>query len=538
MTRPLLTGRLAKWALILMEFDITYTPQKAIKGQALADFLAAHPLPDESPLRCDLPDEETLAIEERKQCWQMYFDGASLIQLAIRPKIPQVRAGIGLIFISPDGGILRYSLSLSRPCTKNEAEYEALIAGLELAVSMGVQSLHIYGDSQLIINQVEGSFKTHKQELLQYNQRVIELLKQIPDVKLERVSKSINGKADSLAKLAKELADPDQEEIQVTIPNRRVLSSCFDEELENKKLRKEEILTVVEDDWREPFIKYLKSYDQLLLRCLSKEESEEVMHEVHSGVCGAHQSGPKMRLKIKHIGYYWPSMINDAYKMQDSANYAKPMGISFINTPILLHPTISSWPFEMWGTDVIGPIEPPSSRGHRFILAATDYFSRANGLAEAFNKTLSKLLKKAVSKSQRDWHERLPEVLWAYRTTYRTPTQSTPYSLVFGTEVVLPLEAQIPSLRIALQNELTNEDRVRLRLDELDALDERRLEAQQNLKAYKARMARAYNKMARIRTFEKGEMVWVLRRPIITNKHAGGKFKSNWEGPYIIEVVY
>ena len=93
--------------------------------------------------------------------------------------------------------------------------------------------------------------------------------------------------------------------------------------------------------------------------------------------------------------------------------------------------------------------------------------------------------------------------------------------MVFGTEAVLPLEVQIPSLRIALQNELTNEDRVRLCFDELDSLDERRLETRQNLEVYKARMARAYNKMARVRIFEKGEMVWVLSRLIITNKYAG-----------------
>ena len=79
--------------------------------------------------------------------------------------------------------------------------------------------------------------------------------------------------------------------------------------------------------------------------------------------------------------------------------------------------------------------------------------------------------------------------------------------MVFETEAVLPLEVQIPFLRIALQNELTNEDRVRLRLDELDSFDERRLEAQHNLEVYKTRMARAYNKIALIRTFEKEEMV-------------------------------
>jgi RNase H-like domain found in reverse transcriptase len=64
MTRPMLTGRLAKWAIILTEFDITYMPQKAIKGQASADFLAVHPIQDNSPLKYDFPNEKTLYVEE------------------------------------------------------------------------------------------------------------------------------------------------------------------------------------------------------------------------------------------------------------------------------------------------------------------------------------------------------------------------------------------------------------------------------------------------------------------------------------------
>ena len=74
------------------------------------------------------------------------------------------------------------------------------------------------------------------------------------------------------------------------------------------------------------------------------------------------------------------------------------------------------------------------------------YNAPANGLAEAFNKTLCNLLKKVVEHSKRDWHEKIGEALWAYRTTYRTPTQATPYSLVYGVEAILPLERQIPSL--------------------------------------------------------------------------------------------
>ncbi|KAL0327897.1 UNVERIFIED_CONTAM: hypothetical protein Scaly_2222300 [Sesamum calycinum] len=82
------------------------------------------------------------------------------------------------------------------------------------------------------------------------------------------------------------------------------------------------------------------------------------------------------------------------------------------------------------------------------------YYVAANGLAKAFNKTLCNLLKKMVAKSKRDWHERIGEALWAYRTTVRTPTQATPYALVYGVEAVLPLEQQIPSLRIVIKKDL------------------------------------------------------------------------------------
>ena len=105
------------------------------------------------------------------------------------------------------------------------------------------------------------------------------------------------------------------------------------------------------------------------------------------------------------------------------------------------------------------------------------YYLVANGLAEAFNKTIRKLLKKFISKSQRDWDDKLSECLWAYYATVRTPTKATPFSLVYGYEVVLPLEIQIPSLRVALTTDKTNEKKHRLQLQELEALNDKRLQA-------------------------------------------------------------
>ncbi|XP_020701185.1 uncharacterized protein LOC110113101 [Dendrobium catenatum] len=89
----------------------------------------------------------------------------------------------------------------------------------------------------------------------------------------------------------------------------------------------------------------------------------------------------------------------------------------------------------------------------------------------------------------------MTEVLWAYRTTYKTPTKATPYSLVFGVEAVLPLEVELPSLCVAIQNDLTQEQHDRLRMEELDALDEIRLQAQQNLEIYRGRMAKSFDRM-------------------------------------------
>ena len=127
--------------------------------------------------------------------------------------------------------------------------------------------------------------------------------------------------------------------------------------------------------------------------------------------------------------------------------------------------------------------------------------------------------------------------MWAYRTTFRTPTQATPYALVYGVEVVLPLERQIPSLRIAVQEGLTEEENARLRLEELEALDEKRLEAQQRLECYQARLSRAFNKKVRPRSFQVGDMVLAVRRPIIFLQKIK-KFVAKWDGPYVVQEVY
>ncbi|KAJ6815610.1 uncharacterized protein M6B38_134095 [Iris pallida] len=304
------------------------------------------------------------------------------------------------------------------------------------------------------------------------------------------------------------------------------------------------------------------------------------------------------------MGYYWPTMVADAI---DYARKYKACQVhaNFIYQPSeFLHPTVASWPFEAWGMDIIGPITLPSFRGHRFILAITDYFSKwaeavplaevktsnvisflkhhviyrfglprriihdnglqftshafyrfcdkyriqnvtsipynpvANGLAEAFNKTIIKLLKKFVSSNKCDWNEKLGECLWAYRTTVRTATGNILFSLVYGSEAVLQLETQIPSLRVTLTHQLTTDENHHRRLQELEALDEKSLLAQQRIELYQAHISRAFNKKVKIRTFQVGDLVLVVRRPMVMTHKTVGKFQPKWDGPFIIETVF
>lgn len=92
--------------------------------------------------------------------------------------------------------------------------------------------------------------------------------------------------------------------------------------------------------------------------------------------------------------------------------------------------------------------------------------------------TLYKIMKKMVSKFKKDWHKHLLKALWAYRTTFWTPTHATPYSLVFGAESIFFIEVQVSSLPIVVHTSFTDTDNAKILLTELEALDEHGLVAQ------------------------------------------------------------
>ena len=102
------------------------------------------------------------------------------------------------------------------------------------------------------------------------------------------------------------------------------------------------------------------------------------------------------------------------------------------------------------------------------------YYPQGNGQAEASNKAILKILHHTIRKSGQDWHRQINLALWAYRTSIRTPTGATPFALVYGADAMLPIEVEIPTLRISMKGLIIDDDYRISRLQELILLDERR----------------------------------------------------------------
>ena len=142
--RPVLTGRLMRWLVLLTKFDIQYMTHKSVKGRIVVDHSASLPLSDDRPIDDDFPDEQFVSMT----CitgWKLYFDGAT----------NQSGFGISILLISPQGDHITRSVRLvfsdHHRLTNNIVEYEACITGLKTVLDLGIRQLEIHRDSNLVI---------------------------------------------------------------------------------------------------------------------------------------------------------------------------------------------------------------------------------------------------------------------------------------------------------------------------------------------------------------------------------------------------
>ena len=132
------------------------------------------------------------------------------------------------------------------------------------------------------------------------------------------------------------------------------------------------------------------------------------------------------------------------------------------------------------------------------------------------NKNIKRIFRKMVETSK-DWSKKLPFALWDYHTSFRTSTGATPYSLVYGMEAVLPVEIEMGSLRVALENQITETESAQSRYDQLSLLDEKKLRATDHVQAYQRKMTRAFGKRVKPKKFQKGDLVFKVLRGLIND---------------------
>uniref|UniRef100_A0A2N9FW67 Integrase catalytic domain-containing protein n=1 Tax=Fagus sylvatica TaxID=28930 RepID=A0A2N9FW67_FAGSY len=171
---------------------------------------------------------------------------------------------------------------------------------------------------------------------------------------------------------------------------------------------------------------------------------------------------------------------------------------------------------------------------------STPYYPQGNGQAEATNRMLLRILSKMVFDYGKGWNSHLADVLWAYRGSPKTATGFTPFSLVYGTDVISPPELLVPSPRILQGTELEADVEMcaEARVADLESLDEARELALARSLRYHQKLANAYGKTVHTRIFSQGQMVLKTADHVRRGLPSPSKFTPNWEGPYVIREAH
>ena len=272
----------------------------------------------------DFIDEFTLGdgqgVEEKRQ-WNVYTDRSSNRQAG----------GIGVMIQTPEGDEIRCMIRLDFPTTNNEAEYEALVAGLDLAKVEGAENVVVHCYSQVVTSQINGGYECKNERMKRYLEEVNFQIRNL-EFKIIQIPREENECADRLAKAAS---------AEFMLVPEQVLSFVQVSSLINQGMNVQEVDS--ECNWTTPLISYLRTvllpdeeevarklkfqasrfvlikdvlykrgFLRPYLKRLSREEADYVMREVHEGIYGNHSGARLLVHKMIRVGYSWPTMLKDA----------------------------------------------------------------------------------------------------------------------------------------------------------------------------------------------------------------------------------
>ncbi|XP_010684901.1 uncharacterized protein LOC104899412 [Beta vulgaris subsp. vulgaris] len=507
-------------------FDLAFEPRKAIKGQALADFIAEFTRPTVESVHDP--------AEGRRQ-WTLMVDGSSTAN----------GCGAGIIFQSLEGDRFEYAIIFQFQASNNEAEYGALLASIRMCKADGALEIKAKTDSLLVVSQVNGDFECKEASMSKYMKLIQEEIKTLKPFVLDQIPRYENHQVDALSKLASS-AEGD------------VRRTVFWEVKPAKIIDQEQVMFLNRENvWMDPIIDYKKTGRLPSYPLEVKEDGLDVLKELHEGACASHIRGRALGEKALRTGYYWPTLKEDALvyaKKCDSCQkhdnmYQKPS--NYLNPILFPLPVakflvavgqkkfviVAVYYFTKWveveamrgittndvkefiWKNIIIRFGLPQSivfdNGPQFEtpkrkewLADQDikaHFTivahpQANGQVEAFNKILSNGIKKKLDNVKGLWVEELQRI----------------------------------TLRVMLYSEHANWAALRTALDQVPEV---RGNALLRMQLYKLRMAREFNKRVVRRPLKVGDLVLRKMEAVGRGKEMG-KLTPNWEGPYkIIQEV-
>ena len=339
---PDTAGRMMKWAVELGEYGLEYQPRTTIKSQVLADFVAeftgttqgleSEPIRDdelEEPITSDPPVEPSIttptkvsnepqqtSVPEKPSTdmgkdpppsWTLFVDGSS----------NEFRSGAGIVLTDPNGLKLEQSVRFGFQASNNEAEYEALLAGLRLAKAVGADRLEARSDSQLVVNQIKGDYAAKDEKMIAYLSKVTEMINGFVHFEIQQLPRSANRQADALANLGSKTEEELCRKISVEFLAEPSIDTAPPAEVHVHEIVNESVAS-----WMDPILDYIlhgtqpinkaearrlravvarytivdgklfkRSYTGPLLRCLADNEALQVLTEIHEGHCGNHSGG-------------------------------------------------------------------------------------------------------------------------------------------------------------------------------------------------------------------------------------------------------
>ncbi|RDY02343.1 hypothetical protein CR513_14206, partial [Mucuna pruriens] len=330
--KPDLAGRMVAWSVQLSKFDISFERRGQIKSQALADFIT----------------KLTTEHEQVEGEWYLSVDGSS----------NQTGSGVGVILEGPDGILIEQSLHFDFKASNNQAEYEALLAGMRLALEVEAKRLTVKSDSKLVTGQVNGEYQAKDPKLAKYWERVAAMAASFDSFTLLHVPRDQNERVDLLAKLA----NTRRRRLQRSVIHDNVSAPTIDKpEIQHNERR---------ETWMDPMIEYLKngrlSDDPIDALKIRKEAPKHLRNTYR---------GRALAGKIARVGYYWPTLKADCMDYVKKCDKCQRFADGHQDPPEQLHVVASPWPFHKWGIDILGPF--PLAPGQvKFLMVAVDYFTK------------------------------------------------------------------------------------------------------------------------------------------------------------------